>query len=221
MDKPSAQSHNLTVARTARYFTLGELTRQTREVWFVLHGYGQLAEYFIRKFEKVHDEHTLVIAPEALSRFYSRDDFRRVGASWMTKEERQSEIDDYIAYLDTLYQKILGEHSEESIRITVVGFSQGTATASRWVNAGRVRSHRLILWGGYFANGLLDLISADKLPANNTHFVYGTEDEFLVQLDVENYLTSLQAEVPGLQITGYTGGHTIDSEVLVKHFGSK
>jgi predicted esterase len=220
MNKPTAQSHTIAVSRTARYVTLGELTENTRKVWFVLHGYGQLAEYFIRKFEKIHDEHTLIVAPEALSRFYSRGDFGRVGASWMTKEERQSEIDDYVAYLDTVREAVLGKIAPEKIQITVVGFSQGTATASRWVNAGHFTCHRLILWGGYFANGLLDLISSDRLPANNTHFVYGTEDEFLIQLNVEEYIDKLQAEIPDLKIMGYAGGHTIDADVLKEHFGS-
>lgn len=221
MNKPTAQSHTIAISRTAKYVTLGELTEQTREIWFVLHGYGQLAEYFIRKFEKVQNGHTLVVAPEALSRFYTKDDFGRVGASWMTKQERQSEIDDYVEYLNTLYQKVVAEHSLENIRITVVGFSQGTATASRWVNAGQVPCHRLILWGGYFANGLLDLISADRLPTDHTYFVYGTQDEFLSQLHVEEYLSKLLDEVPGLKIIEYAGGHTIDTQVLVEHFGNR
>jgi len=37
---------HLTVARTARYYQLGELSSATKQIWFVCHGYGQLAEYF-------------------------------------------------------------------------------------------------------------------------------------------------------------------------------
>ena len=44
------QQHHITVNRTARYFTLGEVNDDLREIWFVLHGYGHLAERFIREF---------------------------------------------------------------------------------------------------------------------------------------------------------------------------
>jgi len=61
------QEHRITVSRSARYFTLG---RPDREVWFVLHGYGQLAARFLRHFEPLDDGTRLMVAPEALSRFY-------------------------------------------------------------------------------------------------------------------------------------------------------
>ncbi|WP_261990367.1 hypothetical protein [Hymenobacter sp. BT188] len=66
-----AQEHRLTVARTARYYQLGELTERTRHIWFVCHGYGQLAAYFIRHFAVLTEANdTVIIAPEGLSRFY-------------------------------------------------------------------------------------------------------------------------------------------------------
>jgi hypothetical protein len=41
----------LTFQFKARYFSSGAVTPTTKHIWFVLHGYGQLAEYFIRKFD--------------------------------------------------------------------------------------------------------------------------------------------------------------------------
>ncbi|MEZ4903841.1 MAG: hypothetical protein R2822_19865 [Spirosomataceae bacterium] len=58
------QQHHLTIQRTARYFTLGALDTSTQQVWFVLHGYGQLAEFFIKKFDVLDDGKTYIIAPE-------------------------------------------------------------------------------------------------------------------------------------------------------------
>src|SRR2546422_10494469 len=43
------QEHHLTVSRTARYFTLGDLSRGVEEVWFACHGYAQLAGRFLEK----------------------------------------------------------------------------------------------------------------------------------------------------------------------------
>jgi len=76
--------HHFTVARTARYEQLGEPSAATRQLWLVAHGYGQLAEYFIRHFKAVYAADpagTVVVAPEALSRFYLAGNGGRVGAS--------------------------------------------------------------------------------------------------------------------------------------------
>jgi hypothetical protein len=54
----------------ARYYKLGEINAATRQIWFVLHGYGQLAQFFIKKFNTLTDHNVCVIAPEGLSRFY-------------------------------------------------------------------------------------------------------------------------------------------------------
>ncbi len=215
-----AESHQIAVTRTASYFTLGEMSKRTRHVWFVLHGYGQLAEYFIQKFEKIQDEETFVVAPEALSRFYLKGHSERVGASWMTREARESEIDDYVAYLDRLYETVLKDHDPEKVRVTVLGFSQGTATACRWLDGGRLRCDRLILWAGYFANGLTDVVANDRLPADDTYFIYGSRDQYLIQFDTAQYLENLKTSVPFLQIKSYEGGHNIDPKVLVQELNS-
>src|SRR5258705_7905505 len=95
----------MTVSRMARYFTIG---RPDREVWFVLHGYGQLAARFLSRFEPLDDGGRLIVAPEALSRFYLTEDSaeRRVGASWMTREDRLTEIEDYVQYLEAVYADV-------------------------------------------------------------------------------------------------------------------
>ncbi|MCZ8216519.1 MAG: phospholipase, partial [Cyclobacteriaceae bacterium] len=84
-------THTISFQFKARYQTLGKLDANTRKVWFVLHGYGQLAEYFLRKFKSLEAQEIFVIAPEGLSRFYMEDVTRRsqggsqrVGATWMT-----------------------------------------------------------------------------------------------------------------------------------------
>jgi hypothetical protein len=67
-----AQEHHISIARTARYYQLGTISTDTRRIWFVCHGYGQLAAYFIRHFAHLTaaDPYLVVIAPEGLSRFY-------------------------------------------------------------------------------------------------------------------------------------------------------
>jgi hypothetical protein len=60
------RSHDLTFEFKARYYTLGDLGPSTKSIWFVLHGYGHLAAYFIRKFDVLNDHNIFVIAPDSL-----------------------------------------------------------------------------------------------------------------------------------------------------------
>src|SRR5690349_23066438 len=94
----------------ARYFKIGTIDTSTRAIWFVLHGYGQLAQYFIRNFAILEKHNICVIAPEGLSKFYTEDiqsriqaGNNRVGSSWMTRENREMDIENNLNYLNALY----------------------------------------------------------------------------------------------------------------------
>ena len=95
------------IEKSARYFTLGELTPAVENIWIVLHGYGQLASEFIKNFTSFENERTFIIAPEALNKFYFRGFSCKIGASWMTKEDRENEIEDYINFISTVVEKEL------------------------------------------------------------------------------------------------------------------
>ena len=56
--------------RTARYFTLGPSHGFPRELWYVCHGFGQLARRFIRHFAPLDDGTRMVVAPEGHNRYY-------------------------------------------------------------------------------------------------------------------------------------------------------
>src|SRR5213592_1979241 len=98
------QEHHIGVTRGARYFALGTSSGEVGEVWFACHGYGQLAARFLEKLRVLDDGRRYLVAPEGLSRFYLSESptERRVGASWMTREDRLAEIEDYVRYLDAV-----------------------------------------------------------------------------------------------------------------------
>src|SRR3989475_8204908 len=104
------QEHRISVTRTARYFTLGDPAGGVEEVWFACHGYAQLAGRFLEKLRVLEDGRRYVVAPEGLSRFYLTESptERRVGATWMTREDRLSESDDYVRALDAAYAGVFG-----------------------------------------------------------------------------------------------------------------
>jgi predicted esterase len=166
-----------------RYYKTGELTASTRQLWFVLHGYAQLAQHFIKKFAALEEHNICVIAPEGLSRFYleplsnrMQTGDSRVGATWMTKEDRQTDIDNYLTYLNAIYRH---ETAHVAVPVTVLGFSQGAATASRWIADGQVNADRFILWAGILPPDMNFEAGREALKGKQTYMVYGTEDPYL------------------------------------------
>lgn len=206
-------AHHLTVPRTARYYSLGTASESIKDLWIVCHGYGQLARYFLRHFQVLDNGATLVVAPEALSRFYLDGFSGRVGATWMTKEDRLSEIDDQAAYLNLLLKEQLKQVPED-VRVTVLGFSQGGATVSRWIATEKPQIHRLILWAASFPEDIDFTTSKAAFEDLPVGMVYGTQDEFITPeaLDRKKQLMAQLNIVPAVHT--FDGGHTIHGETL-------
>ena len=132
--------HSFQHLKTFRYFTYGDPSKP-KIALYVLHGYGQLAEYFMRKFHKL-DESFFIIAPEGMHRFYVNGTSGRVGASWMTKEARAIDISDTIGWLDKLEEEVNSIHTFD--KKIILGFSQGGATAARWSAYGKNKPNSII-----------------------------------------------------------------------------
>ena len=198
--------HRITVPRSARYFTIG---RAEREVWFVLHGYAQLAARFLRHFEPLDDGTRLIVAPEGLSRFYlGEDSARRVGATWMTKEDRLAEIEDYVRYLDAVYGECVRSLDRARIKVMLLGFSQGAATACRWFTMGKSPIDRLVVWGGEVPPDV-------ELPRSvRLSLVYGSRDEYFTPKIVTATEARLRAHHVPYKLVPFDGGHEVDAEVL-------
>src|SRR5918992_1995500 len=180
---------HIEVTRTARYYTLGANVNSPGEIWFACHGYGQLAADFARHFEPLDDGTRLIVVPEALSRFYFGDPRRgthgsdaMVGATWMTREDREREIEDHVRYLDALYTTMRKERGRARARVTVLGFSQGVATVCRWLARGTARTDRLVLWGGRIPTDIFPLPEASSLRGAHLTLVVGTSDEYVTPL---------------------------------------
>lgn len=206
------REHHLPVHRTARYFTLGPETG-ARDVWILCHGYGQLAARFLERFRALESRDRLLVAPEALSRFYLTESpaERRVGASWMTREDRLQEITDYLAYLDAVHSAVV----PAGARVTVLGFSQGCATACRWVAMGSAPVARLIVWGGEVPPDLeLTGRNGDRLRAVRPTLVYGTQDAYFTPKIVAATESRLRQHDIPCDMVSFAGGHEIDETTL-------
>jgi predicted esterase len=212
-----SMEHSVSFPFKGRVFTLGE-PKDAHQIWFVIHGYGQLASHFIRKFEILSRHNIFVIAPEGLSRFYLQDvqermqtGSTRVGASWMTRENRLTDIENYLTYLNT----IADTFASPAIPVTVLGFSQGAATATRWVMDGKVKFKRLILWAGILPPDIDFSKGREVLKDKETFLVYGRKDPFLNDSRfAEMNVLSEKLGISPHQIE-FDGEHVIDEKTLL------
>jgi predicted esterase len=211
----------MTVSRTARYVTLGE-PAGARQVWFVCHGYGQLASRFLRYFAVLDDGATYIVAPEALSRFYvlptegEHGADARVGATWMTREDRLNEINDYIRYLDKLYEEVSELIANDDVEVFVLGFSQGVATAARWIDGGRIRADHIVFWGGSIPR---DVDLAGNLARPQMTLVVGDADEHATPQRIEELEQRLSAAQVEYDLVRFEGGHHLNQHVLKRLAG--
>lgn len=209
------KQHNIPVEKTARYFTSGTAGEHTRDVWFLVHGYGQLANYFLRNFEPLLDNSTLLVAPEGLHRFYTNGFSGRIGASWMTREDRLDDIRDYIKALDTIYDDVL-KTVPANVRVHVLGFSQGSATTSRWIAGSARRFDTLTLWCGFFPPDMEWTTGRAKFDPLQTVIVTASEDEFITPAQEEEQLNSFRAAGIRFGHLRFEGKHVIDADTLLQ-----
>lgn len=214
------REHHLPVSRTARYFTIGEPHSGVRELWFVCHGYGQLAGRFVRHFEAIAAPERLIVAPEALSRFYVEVSGKthadtHVGASWMTREDRLSDIEDNIEYLDALHAHIWASLDGASPSFTAFGFSQGVATVARWLERTKVHVDRALFWGNALPADI-DLAAAPALRAARIASIAGTADEHATPELLATQDARLTTNGIAYERVSFNGSHRIDREVLMR-----
>jgi len=206
----------ISINKKARYYQIGHANKNTSILWVVLHGYAMLSEFFIKKFQKLDDGNTLIIAPEGLNRFYIGESFQRVGASWMTKEERESDIEENSNYLNALIENVFKEIGHENVQINILGFSQGGATACRWVFRSKMKVDNLILWAGDVPKDTLTQENKAKWKTIKTHLVMGKKDH-LISEEIQAMFIKLVSQYElDYKLTQYDGDHRIYPEVLVK-----
>jgi predicted esterase len=212
--------HHLAVTRTARYYVVDGDAASLRDLWIVCHGYGQLAGAFITSFVKLGTPRRRIVAPEALSRFYldaSRkpgDAEPRVGATWMTREDREREIDDQVAYLDALLDRVRPNTTSAGVRLRVLGFSQGVATVVRWLDRGRGRADEIILWAGSFPPDVDLAHFAARVGGVPVVLVVGARDALAPWAAVDTALGRLLAAGLSARLVTFDGGHRLDDATL-------
>ena len=219
------EEHRFPTIRSARYFRLGQPGAGVTDLWIVCHGYGQLAREFLAGFEPIAAPGRLIAAPEALSRFYTgsadaRHSAARVGASWMTREDREAEIADQIAYLDGIADQLLSQLPDRP-RVRALGFSQGASAVCRWAVLGKTRPNELILWAGEIPAEFTDETLAERLRHVAVNVVAGSRDRLVPDALVRHQEARLRKAGLEPRVSRFDGGHRLDSGTLHKLSGAE
>ncbi len=206
--------HHLDVSVKAAYATLNKINPSTKHIWIACHGYGQLASHFIRRFDVLDANEHFVVAPQGLSRFYLKG-HKEVGASWMTKEDRETDLINQKRYFDALVDQVLGQVDVSNYTLHAFGFSQGGPAICRFLAHARWPFDTLTLWGADFP---AELTSDDFdwiKPTARLTMVLGDKDNFFQMPAYQKEIEKAQ-NATGLKarFVSFEGKHEIQREVL-------
>ena len=203
----------VTYQTTNSYTTSNTLTTETKNVWMVFHGIGYLSRYFISYFKDLPAEENYIIALKAPSKYYLNNQYRRVRASWLTKENTRLETENVLAYIDQVYTQ---ENIQDNLNFIVFGYSQGVSIAARWVAKRRIKCNHLVLYAGGLPRELVPG-DFDFLVANRTKItvLVGDKDEYMnaERLKHESGKTESLFQGRAKQII-FEGGHEVKKELL-------
>ncbi|WP_300441749.1 esterase [Christiangramia sp.] len=195
------------------YSTLNERTEKTKNIWLVFHGIGYLSRYFLKYFKHLDPEENYIIAPQAQSKYYLNGEYRHVGASWLTRENTELEIENMLNYLDAVYK---AENLAEVDNLNILGYSQGVSVATRFIARSKIQSKNLIMLSGKVPQ---ELTSKDFNFLDKTEFtfIYGNDDKYLEEGIIKVEEKRLKELFPqNLKIISFKGGHEVNTELISK-----
>ncbi|TMU56284.1 alpha/beta hydrolase [Flagellimonas algicola] len=195
------------------YETLNSIGDKTKNIWIVFHGMGYLSRFFIRYFSKLNPEENYIIAPQAPSKYYLKDEFKYVGASWLTKENTQLETENVLNYIDAVFE---AENVPSNLNLVLFGFSQGVSIVTRWMVRRKIRCHSLVLYAGGIPK---ELVPSDfdfmDWESTKVTVVYGDKDHYLTPERRKQELEKMDKLFLGsAKVIHFEGGHEVKPELL-------
>ena len=208
--------HNISFEFSSSYITYNKLTDNTENIWIVFHGYGQLSKYFIRRFDVLDGDKNYIIAPQGLSKFYVDEDYKNVGASWLTKEDRGSDLLNQQKYLIKLMDELKLKIDFSKIKVNLFGFSQGVSALTRLLMNYNMKVNNIIIWAGWVPDEFFN-INKDVLKDTNLFFVVGNKDKYYNNLIIKGYIEKFKNTLnKEIDYFVFNGGHIVDRKVLKK-----
>lgn len=189
------------------YATLNTITAKTKNVWLVFHGMGYLSTYFIRHFSGLSQEENYIIAPQAPSKYYQSNEYKHVGASWLTRINTVEETKNVLAYVDEVW---MNEKPQHPVRFIIVGYSQGVSIATRWMASRKIKCDHLVLHSGGIPKELKPIDFDYLASETKVSYLYGNQDEYITEAKkTEESLIGSQLFGDRLSITMFQGVHEV------------
>ncbi len=208
----STTEKEISYSTTNTYTTLNNLTSRTKNVWLVFHGIGYLSRYFIRSFENLDKTENYIIAPQAPSKYYKGEDYRRVGSSWLTRENTSIETDNVLRYIDSI---VASENISEDTHLVVLGYSQGVSIAARWVATRKVQCKALVMISGGFPKELTKENLSFLTETTKITHILGEKDPYFKIEEIIEEKKRLQELLPRINFRTHSGGHELDPKTLI------
>ncbi|WP_437395623.1 alpha/beta hydrolase [Flagellimonas lutimaris] len=195
------------------YLTQNELTPKTKNVWLVFHGIGYLSRYFVKYFNGLDVNENYIIVPQAPSKYYLKNEFKYVGASWLTKENTAAEVKNVLNYIDAVLE---AENLPDNINLILFGFSQGVSVATRWLARKKANCKLVVLYAGGIPN---ELTAADfeflNYASTEIKIIYGDQDEYLTPDRLKGEKIKIDKLFKGKAETiTFKGGHEVKTQLI-------
>ena len=195
------------------YLTQNELTGKTKNVWLVFHGIGYLSRYFVKYFNGLNAEENYIIVPQAPSKYYLKNEYKYVGASWLTKENTATEVKNVLNYIDAVLK---AEKIPEDMNLILFGFSQGVSVATRWWASKKTNCRLVALYAGGIPNELTanDFEFVDH-DSTEIKLIYGNDDKYLTPDRLKGEKIKIEKLFKGKAETiTFNGGHEVKPEII-------
>lgn len=203
------------------YLTSGQITEKTEYIWLVCHGFGQLAKYFGRRFDVFDLEKHFFIMPQGLSRFYINEKYQDVGASWISKENREMDLENELNYLEKVFSAETKNVDLSKKKLILFGFSQGATMVARFAFYKKIPFDHLVLWAGGFPTEITKAQTEFTKADSDIHLIIGRQDHFYEHLRFDNQIKMASDHFKPPKTTIFEGKHEVKREVLYGIFEEK
>lgn len=130
----------------------------------------------------------------------------------MTKEDREQDIADYLHYLESLVDALKSDMRLGDLHL--LGFSQGGATACRWMTHTQHDLTSLTLYASVFPNDF-DFDGARELLSNMpSYMLFGDRDMFASEQVIQEKWKWLNGKGVHPKLMRFEGGHELYDTVL-------
>jgi predicted esterase len=193
---------NIPVAAHGRLLIDDAETASPLRILAGCHGYAQSADEMMEMLRGIPaDASWTRVSIQALHRFY-RGRSQTTVASWMTRQDRDLQIGDNVAYVDEAVAVTAGAQPIE--RLVLCGFSQGVAMAFRAGLLGARKADAILALGGDVPP---ELLADTGIEFPRVLLARGSRDEWYTAEIMRSDESALQARGVEVETVVFDGAH--------------